>query len=217
MPSYGPGNQTLNISYTQNFTSSDVNKHYRDAISTGILWGGSITTTGSDTIDVAPFILLYQCTTGELIRVQSVSSVAVTTTETTAEYLVYNLSWANDATNYGTFSAKADDGNFNGNDIYANEIVFGKVVYGGGIITSVDLTNRSYPLYDVNKNLFIKNDSDMRGNVTIGEVLQCGTDIILPVDSAPSSPVKGSCYFDSATSKLWIYTGAAWIQTTLAP
>jgi hypothetical protein len=210
--------EILSIAYSQEASSSNFNKHFSDILSTGIYYGGAVSITGANTVSIDPFILLYQCTTGEIVRVYRNTTTTVTTTETTAEYIVYSLSWINDSTNTGSFSAKSDDGNFNGNNIYANEIVFGKAVYGGGIITSIDLTNRSFPLYDTtNFNLTVKGDAQINGAVTLLDILQCGSDIILPVDSAPSSPVKGSCYFDSVTSKLYIYTGAAWISTTLAP
>jgi len=214
---YGSGNQTLSIAYNQTFTSSDANKHYKDILSTGIYWGGAVSITGANTVSIAPFILLIQCTTGEVVRVQTTAAVTVTTTETTAEYIVYSLSWANSATNFGTFSAKDDDGNFNGNDIYSNEIVFGKASYGGGVITSINLLNRSYPVFDINKNLYVVGVAAFRDDVNIAGILSCDTEIVLPVDVAPGTPVKGSCYFDSATSKLYVYTGAAWISTTLAP
>ena len=32
----------------------------------------------------------------------------------------------------------------------------------------------------------------------------------------PGSPVTGSCYFDSAGPRIYVYTGAAWVSTLLA-
>ena len=212
---YGSGNQTLNISYTQNSTASNVNKHYRDVIQTGIVWGGALSITGGGaTVDIAPFILSIQCSTGEVVRVQTTSVVTVTPTAA-LPYIIYRLTWTNDAANYGTFEVLADDGNFNGNTVYANDIVFGLCGFTGPLVTSLISTNRSYAAYDKNKDLHVGRDAVVVRNATIGAILQCGTNIVLPVDAAPAGPVKGSCYFDSVANKLYVHNGVGWKSTTL--
>jgi len=49
-------------------------------------------------------------------------------------------------------------------------------------------------------------DGDFTNNVlSINDVLK-----LTPRDTAPSSPVAGMIYFDSADGKLKVYDGAAW-------
>jgi hypothetical protein len=65
-------------------------------------------------------------------------------------------------------------------------------------------------LFDDNGVQLIKNNTvvhkvDMSGNVTMGDVLN-----IKPRSTAPSSPTKGTIYFDSNTNKLMVYDGTTW-------
>jgi hypothetical protein len=65
-------------------------------------------------------------------------------------------------------------------------------------------------LFDNNGVQLIKNNTvvhkvDMSGNVTMGDVLN-----IKPRSTAPSSPNKGTIYFDDVTNKLRVFDGTTW-------
>ncbi len=55
------------------------------------------------------------------------------------------------------------------------------------------------------ENNIVVHKVDMSGNVTMGDVLN-----IKPRATAPSSPTKGTVYFDSVTNKLRVFDGTTW-------
>jgi hypothetical protein len=147
----GEGNQELIFSYDHDATSSDFNKKFNKILKPGVYWGGGLTNPSGHDVDIANFILLIECSSGEMVRVQTSAIASVTVAEATP-YIVYTLSWVNDENNAGTFRADSDDGNFNGNNIYENEIVLGKATYSGGVITGFDYTEKTIGSIDLLNN-----------------------------------------------------------------
>lgn len=223
--SAGSGDQTLTFPYTFDLDADVINRYLYKILQPGITEGGLLTNPSGDDVTIAPFTLFFQCSTGEMVKVQTTSDVTITTTETDC-YLVYTLNWDDSTDHFGTF--RADESA----DIFSNEIIFGKAIYTLGSITGFDYTERSYALVDVDKNvnvsgdltchndttikndLTVENDLVVTNNVTITEVLTCGDDIVLP-SSAATTPVSGSCYFDDATDTLFVYNGVGWVSTVL--
>lgn len=72
--------------------------------------------------------------------------------------------------------------------------------------------NKTGIVYDAAKTKILFAEDINKAN---DEIVALQTFTRLP-GAAPASPVAGSAYFDTATNKLYVYTGAAWKFATLA-
>jgi len=221
----GLGDQQLSFAYDHAATASEFNKRLTDIIKPGLYKGGLLTNPSGDNVEIATFTALVRCSSDELVKVETSTAVTISVSEL-KPYVTYILHWQDDKDNSGDFSSKADDGLFNGSEIFSNEIVFGKAIYSGGVITGFDYTDRTRGTCDADGNIWVDSNISIKGNasiqqnatvggnVTISQVLSCNGAINLPT-AIPSSPTTGSCYFDSVTGTLYIYDGSAWLSTVL--
>ena len=159
MGSTNYGNQTIYTIYAQDATSSNFNKRFSKIVQEGVYDGGTLCIDSGDDILIGVFTAYARSSSGEAVKIETSSTVSVTLAEATP-YVIGRFVWANNASNYLDFYAVASG------DIASNDIVFGKGVYVGGVLTSFDYDDKTYGLIDSDKNVYIS------GNLYVDDILE---------------------------------------------
>jgi hypothetical protein len=77
------------------------------------------------------------------------------------------------------------------------------------------MTAIDFPNSPVNNETFTSGNNTWQWNGTAWNIVTASTPVNYVIsDTAPSSPIEGSTWFDSSSSKMYIYYDSSWIETT---
>ncbi len=136
MGSTNIGNQIIYIQHDGSASSSNICKQFKDIIEEGIISGGELTHLSGNTINLAPCVVTFRCSTGELIKLETSENIEIEVSEENP-YIIGNFTWVNTLNNYADFLSKSFE------DLYENDVIFGKAVYETGSITSISFEEKT--------------------------------------------------------------------------
>ena len=131
------GNQYITFDYRHPAKGNDFNTLLREALTPGLYTGGTITYAGNQ-VFIAPFVIYIKVSTDKLVRIETRNTVTLTITESTP-VIALTYIWQDVSEDWLDFNQRAS-----GSAPLTNEICLGECVFVGGVITSIDYTNKTW-------------------------------------------------------------------------
>lgn len=133
------GNQIISYSYEQEVTSRSMNKLTYGLMPPGIYGGGELTRTSDVSVSISPAIVYYRDTANALgVKIEITENANLTVTNT-KPYVVGRFTWIDDALNFMDFVGVSYE------EITATDIVFGRLIFNGAVLTSeYDYSRKSW-------------------------------------------------------------------------
>lgn len=130
------GSQTVSVKYHDPVDSYIVNERHDEVRERGIYSGGYLTVTGANTVSLSALV----CEIGDAnyqVKVKTSAAVSITCSSVNV-YIVLRWTYSGDASaDYMDFIAT--------NSPASNDLIVGKVVYSGGVASSIDYGDATYP------------------------------------------------------------------------
>lgn len=170
------GNQNIYTLYGQDATASNVNKRLSKIIQEGIYEGGTLYIDSGNDILIGVFVVFIRGASGQAVKIETTTNISLTLSEATP-YIIGRYSWNNSATNYMDVYAVAEG------SIANNDIVFGKGVYVGGVLTSFDYSDKTWGLSTTDGDVHVMNDIDIKRHAIVSESIVANSVYIRGDDS----------------------------------
>lgn len=150
------GTQTINWKYKTSLKGSNLSRMFNGCISPGIYLNngsyiqaniGLITSYAGNQITINAFEAIFKASSTQTVHIGTSTAIALSTdgglgyiTES-YPYITMSYSWADQIINYIDFAFKASG------SITAYDLIIGKAIFTGGVVTSIDYSEASYPPY----------------------------------------------------------------------
>ena len=150
------GTQTINWKYKTSLKGSNLSRMFNGCISPGIYLNngsyiqaniGLITSYAGNQITINAFEAIFKASPTQTVHIGTSTAIALSTdgglgyiTES-YPYITMSYSWADQIINYIDFAFKASG------SINAYNLIIGKAIFTGGVVTSIDYSEASYPPY----------------------------------------------------------------------
>jgi hypothetical protein len=231
MGSTNIGNQILTYDYRQEVIAEGFNRLNYKLLPRGIYEGGGLLKINDTTVNILPFVCLYNYASGDTgvaVRIETKDSATVYSVSPATPYIIGKFIWINTEENYMDFQA------VNENDIVNDYIVFGRAIFNGSVMTtSFDYSKSTYPIL---KTLNLLNNSvppfyvvpnTTSGGYTNqvkvfpggplffnGNLLIINSETTLTINPAPSTGRTDIIYISSVNNSLYVKEG---VTTAGAP
>jgi hypothetical protein len=136
MGSIDYGTQQIYFKYGQALVSEELNKWFYSIIAPGIYSGGLLSIVSGDTVAITPMSVIVETSLNQSVHITTTDNVELDIAEATP-YITCQMTWANSASNYMDFTAKAEV------DLLSTDIIIGKGVYVANVLTSFDYNERT--------------------------------------------------------------------------
>jgi len=146
MSSINNGGQSLYFSYLEPATGKGFNKTVYKLLSRGIYSGGDLIRVTDSQIQVNPMICFFEDTVNEIgVKISSAAAATVNLTPATP-YIIGRFTWLDSDQNFMDFLSVGFS------SIQNDDLVFGKALYSGAVLTSFDYNRKTWSKYYYNKN-----------------------------------------------------------------
>lgn len=163
MSSTDQGGQVLTFDYKGKGKSQDFNRLFYKTLSSGIYEGGELSIGSAGTLNVSPFVCVVKDDSAKIgVRLETTTNVTISNNVDNAHpYVIGQFTWQNTEDNYMEIKC-VSYAEMSG---LSNILVFGRCVYSGTVLESIDTTRRT--IAQVSRQGVLKDKSDF--NVTIDE------------------------------------------------
>ncbi len=135
MGSVNIGQQTITWKYGEDLIASEINKWLYKIIKKGIYDGGLVSIASGDTVNIAPMKVICETNLNQAIAIKTDDTVQLEISESTP-YITCQFNWVNAVANYMDFTAKSEG------SLLSTDVIIGKGVYIGGVLTDIDYRER---------------------------------------------------------------------------
>lgn len=132
------GTQTITVDYKMQGKSELINRMMNKLVPIGIYSGGTLTKVDTNDVEVSTFLVFAEDDSVDVsVRVETAATVTKTVSPS-EPYIFARMTWVNTENNYLDVLVGADT------DLLANDIVFGRAIYDGGVLqTTFDYSLRT--------------------------------------------------------------------------
>lgn len=164
MGSNNYGNANITFKYKHTAKAENFNWLLRNITPAGIYSGGAISFVGNN-LTLAPFSAIVNSGSDKATSIATVSPIDLTTAigsvaSSLTPYIIMRYTFSNVIANFPDYYQIAEG------DIQANDIIFGKAVFVGGVVNSIDYSvatkapqyNKALQRYDIFCDTFVNGD-----------------------------------------------------------
>lgn len=199
------GNQTITVQYFETVDSDKVNKAFQGIRKRGIYSGGYLTRISDISVNISTFLCEIGDTTNQ-VRVETAAAITLAVSPSTP-YVILRWAYFASASNWMDVFAVASG------SIQANDLILGKCVFSGSVLTGFDYSERSNPLV---ADLFLKVEPTETasmylrvrgGRITYGTQNFDIADQLSPLFTAPGSGTRVDVLYIDVDGVIKIGTG----------
>jgi hypothetical protein len=133
------GGQQLTFDFKHPLKGKNFNSLFRDVLPAGIYDGGEITNLGGNQISIAPFVAIFYSEDDVAVKIQTTSAITLSIPAAAPVIHAY-FTWSDTIENWADITSRAVA------TVVTNEIIFGKALFTGSVLTSIDYTDKTWGL-----------------------------------------------------------------------
>ncbi len=131
------GNQIIRWEYNQNISTQEINQMWVDVINPGVYEGGVLSKISDSSINVSPFTIVFKTANNLLIYCKSQENITVNVNSGTP-YITSSYFHSTSKKQYADLVSKPYE------NIYSTDIILGKCIYSGSVLTGFDYSEKTF-------------------------------------------------------------------------